>query len=187
MRKTKKSFYLFSWLWVVFALVLITTAVEAQEQVPVNQKILLKSSREWLKTPINYQCTEKSIDQVMMDLAEQAGVDIVKSPKVTGNVTVKVTNVPLEEVLTNILEAHDYTYIATDNMIRVIARPETSLIREKPITRVYQINYADANDVAGALRKFVEWHSTREQDTLSLLIWKIESRALIISLHKLTR
>ncbi|MHC4843277.1 MAG: secretin N-terminal domain-containing protein [Planctomycetota bacterium] len=155
MRKTKKSFYFKSLFFIVMALALTATSATAEELGSASEKIILQSGREWLKTPITYQCTEKAIDQVLMDLADQADVDIVKSPKVIGNVTVKVTNVPLEEVLTNILEAHDYTYIATDNMIRVIARPETSLIREKPITRVYQINYADANDVAGALRKFV--------------------------------
>jgi type II secretory pathway component GspD/PulD (secretin) len=155
MRKTKKSLYFKSLFFIVMALGLTVISAIAEEPVSAYQKIVLKSGREWLKTLITYQCTEKAIDQVLMDLAELAEVDIVKSPKVTGNVTAKVTNVPLEEVLTNILEAHDYTYIATDNMIRVIARPETSLIREKPITRVYQINYADANDVAGALRKFV--------------------------------
>jgi type IV pilus assembly protein PilQ len=155
MQKATKRLYLYSLLWIALTLALITTAVEAQEQSLAYQEIVLKSDREWLKTSITYQCTEKAIDQVMMDLAELANVDIVKSPKVTGTVTAKVTNVPLEEVLTNILEAHDYTYIATENMIRVIAQPEIVLAREKPITRVYQINYADANDVAMALRKFV--------------------------------
>jgi type IV pilus assembly protein PilQ len=155
MRKTKKSFFVYCLLLVCLTLGSITTAAMAQGQELQYQKDALQSSRQWLRTPITYQCTEKAIDQVLMELAELAGVDIVKSPKVKGNVTAKVTNVPLEEVLTNILQAHDYTYIATDNMIRVIAEPEIMQVREKLISSVYQINYADANDIAGALRKFV--------------------------------
>lgn len=65
-----------------------------------------------------------------MNLAEQAKIDIVKSPKVTGNVTVKVTDVPLEEALSNILAAHDYTYIATESMIRVVPLSEIVVARD---------------------------------------------------------
>ncbi|GAI52998.1 unnamed protein product, partial [marine sediment metagenome] len=90
-----------------------------------------------------------------MDLAEQAKIDIVKSPKVTGNVTAKVTDVPLEEALSNILAAHDYTYIATESMIRVMPLSEIAVAREELVTRIYRITYADANEVAGALGNFV--------------------------------
>jgi type IV pilus assembly protein PilQ len=90
-----------------------------------------------------------------MNLAEQAKIDIVKSPKVTGNVTVKVTDVPLEEALSNILAAHDYTYITTESMIRVVPLSEIAVAREPLVTRIYRITYADANDIATALRDFV--------------------------------
>lgn len=90
-----------------------------------------------------------------MDLAEQAKIDIVKSPRVTGNVTVKVTDVPLEETLSNILAAYNYTYIVTESMVRVVPLSEIAVAREQLITRIYQITYADANEVAGALRNFV--------------------------------
>jgi type IV pilus assembly protein PilQ len=90
-----------------------------------------------------------------MNLAEQAKIDIVKSPKVTGNVTVKVTDVPLEEALSNILAAYDYTYIATESMIRVVPLSEIVVAREPLVTKIYKITYADANDVATSLRDFV--------------------------------
>jgi len=90
-----------------------------------------------------------------MDLAEQAGIDIIKSPDVTGNVTAKVTDVPLEEALTNILGAHNFTYIATDNMIRVVPLSEIAMAREELVSKVYRITYADANEVAAAISQFV--------------------------------
>jgi type II secretory pathway component GspD/PulD (secretin) len=90
-----------------------------------------------------------------MNLAEQANIDIVKSPKVTGNVTVKVTGVPLEEALTNILAAHDYTYIATESMIRIVPIPEMAVLRERLVSRIYQVTFADSNEVAAALGGFV--------------------------------
>lgn len=112
-------------------------------------------ARQRLRTRVTYSCVNSPIDTVLMDLAEQAKIDIVKSPKVTGNVTVKVTDVPLEEALTNILAAHDYTYITTESMIRVVPLSETVVMKEQLVTRIYQITYADANDVAEALNGFV--------------------------------
>ncbi|MHC4743727.1 MAG: tetratricopeptide repeat protein, partial [Planctomycetota bacterium] len=90
-----------------------------------------------------------------MDLADQTGVDIVKSPQVEGPVTAKVTDVPLSEALTNILAAHGFTYVATDNMIRVTPLPEFAVAGDQLVSKVYQITYADANEVAGSLARFV--------------------------------
>jgi type IV pilus assembly protein PilQ len=115
----------------------------------------VETANHRLKTKITYSCTEVPIEQVLMELAEMAGIDIVKSPKVTGNVTVKVTDVPLEEVLDNILAAHDYTYIVTENMVRVMPVTELVLTREELVTRIYQITYADANEVLQALQDYL--------------------------------
>ena len=115
----------------------------------------LTGFRQRLQTRITYSCTELGIEKVLMELADMAGIDIVKSPKVTGNVTVKLTEVPLEEALGNILAAHDYTYVATESMVRVMPLSELVVARERLVTRIYQITYADANDVAEALRNFV--------------------------------
>lgn len=90
-----------------------------------------------------------------MDIADLAKIDIIKSPKVTGNITIKVTDIPLEEAMGNILAAHDYTYIATESMIRVVPLSELAVAREPLVTKVYKITYADANDIATALRDFI--------------------------------
>jgi type IV pilus assembly protein PilQ len=113
-----------------------------------------------------------------MDLAELAKIDIVKSPKVIGNVTVKVTDVPLEEALSNILAAHDYTYIATESMVRVVPLSEIVVAREPLVTRIYRITYADANDVATALHNFVspQGKIALNKGTSHVVVTDIESR-----------
>ncbi|MBN2136955.1 MAG: tetratricopeptide repeat protein [Sedimentisphaerales bacterium] len=108
-----------------------------------------------LQSNITGSWVNESIDKVLMDLADMAKVDIITSPDVTGNVTAKVTDVPLEEALTNILAAHNCTYVATDNMIRVTALSEITLAKDQLISKVYQITYADANEVAASLSRFV--------------------------------
>lgn len=111
--------------------------------------------RDALRTRITRVWADESIDKVLMDLAEDANVDIVSSPKVTGNVTARVTDVPLHEALSNILAAYDYTYVTTDNMIRVMPASVVALAQEELVSRLYRIIYADANEVAGSLRNFV--------------------------------
>ncbi|UCF43579.1 MAG: hypothetical protein JSV99_01230 [Planctomycetota bacterium] len=139
----------------VISLCVSGLAIGAEQDPAVAGHAISKSARQKLRTNITYSCTELPIETVLMDLAEQAQIDIVKSPRVIGNVTVKVTDVPLEEALSNILAAHDYTYIATETMVRVVPLSEIAVAREQLVTRIYQITYADANEVAAALGNFV--------------------------------
>jgi len=140
----------FAALWLCL---LLTAGAGAAEN--ESGSVSARSVREKLQNPISYSCTEKPIGAVLMDLADQGNIDIIKSPEVTGNVTVKLTDVPLEEALTNILAANNYTYIATENMIRVVPLPQPPVPKEQLVTRIYQITYADANEVAAALGSYV--------------------------------
>ncbi|MCK5565342.1 MAG: hypothetical protein KAJ07_08855 [Planctomycetes bacterium] len=108
-----------------------------------------------LQTKVTYSCENLPMEVVLKELAQQAGVFIVKSPQVTGDVTIEVVDVPLEELLTNVLGAYNYTYIATKNMIRVVPLSEAVVLRETLITQIYKITYADAGEVTLALGDFL--------------------------------
>ncbi|MHC4686785.1 MAG: secretin and TonB N-terminal domain-containing protein [Planctomycetota bacterium] len=150
-----KHFQECSLTFLVLLLFLTRLTVGVEPNSTPAEKGVSKTAQQRLKMRVTYSCVDSPIETVLMALAEQGNIDIVKSPKVTGNVTVKVTNVSLEEALTNILAAHDYTYVATESMIRVIPLPEVSVLREQLVTRIYQVTYADANELAVALRGFV--------------------------------
>ncbi len=115
----------------------------------------VKKAQAALATKITGAWTDESIDKVLKDLAKMTKVNIFTSPQVTGNITVELMDVPLEEALTNILTALGYTFVATDNMIRVVPMSEITLAKEELVSKVYRIIYADANDVATSLREFV--------------------------------
>ncbi len=141
--------------FLVISLSISPLTIGAEPNSAQGEQKTFETARDRLKTRITYSCIDTPIETVLMNLAEQAKIDIVKSPKVTGNVTVKVTDVPLEEALSNILAAHGYTYIATESMIRVVPLPEIAVLRESLVTRIHKITYADANEVAVALGGFV--------------------------------
>jgi len=108
-----------------------------------------------LKRKISVEFRNTPIEDALMLMAELADVDIVKSPAVTGSVTVKLTDVPLGEALDNILAAHGYGYAADKNMIRVAKADEISQMAERIISRIYRIRYANVKEVESALRKFI--------------------------------
>ena len=122
--------------FLIISLSISFVAVGAEPNSVSNTEAVPQTAQQRLQTRITYSCVDLPIDTVLMNLAEQAKIDIVKSPKVTGNVTVKVTDVPLEEALSNILAAHDYTYIATESMVRVMPLSEIVVAREQLVTRI---------------------------------------------------
>jgi len=103
------------------------------------------------KTVQSIEFRDAPIADVVRAIAEQADVDIVVSPKVSGNVTVKLTNVPLAEALDNILAAHGYGYAADRNVIRVAPREEIAQRSETLVTRIYRITYANVTEIEKAL------------------------------------
>jgi len=114
--------------------------------IPLEQRMLKTISVDFRNTPIE--------DAIRM-MAEQANVDIIKSPTVTGSVTATLTNVPLREALSNILAVHGYGCVIDKNMIRIA--PVDEIIKKEEILdcRVYQITYADVKEVETALKKFI--------------------------------
>ncbi len=111
--------------------------------------------KERMQKLISVEFRNTAIEDALMLMADQANVDIVKSPSVTGSVTVKLTNVPLKEALDNILAAHGYRYVADRNMIRVAPEDEIEKVAERMLHRIYTITYADVKEVESALKRFL--------------------------------
>jgi len=162
----------------VVAFLFTASFVYTEQACAQEQARILTPAQQRLKTKITYSCRDLPIDTVLMQLAEQARIDIIKSPKVTGNVTVKVTDAPLDEVLSNILSAHGYTHIATENMIRVVPLSEIVTATEKLVTRIYRITYADVGEVAKSLQKFISKRGeiASNKGTSNIMVTDIESK-----------
>lgn len=140
----------------VFVLSARVPFVLAEEGEPNAAKAeVLTNLEQRMQKKISVDFRDTAIDDVIRIMAEQADVDVVKSPKVTGAVTAKLTNVPLEEALRNILAAQGYDYVMSKNMIRVAPLTEITQESEKLVNKIYRITYADIKEVEKALNKFV--------------------------------
>jgi len=140
----------------VLAFILVACAVAiAEENVNVREeKEVLTTLQQRMLKLVSIDVTEVPIETVVRQLAEQADVDFILSPKVTGTVTFKLTDVPLEEALSNILTAHGYDYVTSKNMVRIAPVGEIAAGAERLVSRIYRITYADVEEVEKALNKF---------------------------------
>ncbi|UCD49036.1 MAG: secretin and TonB N-terminal domain-containing protein [Phycisphaerales bacterium] len=111
------------------------------------------SLRERLDKNICVEVRKMPIEDVIRLITEQAEVDVVMSPSVSGEATVKLTDVTLEEALRSILEVHGYDYVVGDNIIRILPRDEMPTVPERETTQVLEITYADVAEVVKSLDK----------------------------------
>jgi type IV pilus assembly protein PilQ len=139
---------------IVIGLVLTMTVVLGAEEQQNSNKEVLSGMELKLQKRISVDFRETSIDDVIKTLAEQANIDVIKSPEVTGTVTAKLTNVPLKEALDSILTSHKYGYIISDNLVRIAPADQIAQRAEQLVSKIYRITYADVVEVEKALNKF---------------------------------
>jgi type IV pilus assembly protein PilQ len=140
------------WL-IVFSCCVVSRAVDAMEQEQMEEKPLSQLELRMQKM-VSIDVSDVPIEVVIRQLAEQVDVDFIKSPNVTGNVTVTLTGVSVEEALQSILDVHGCAYIKGENVVRILSREEMPEISERLITETFEIIYADVVEVVKALDKF---------------------------------
>jgi type IV pilus assembly protein PilQ len=121
---------------------------------------------------ISLDLQEVDIRNVLRLLADVTGKNIVVEPNVTGKVTLKVDNVPWDQVLELILKINDLDSVMEGNVIRIATaeKIKSELDRKKDeveaqkelaaaardlgdITTEYlQVNYADVNDISAQIQ-----------------------------------
>lgn len=167
---------------VALTLILSCDAIAEEQAAELDTPEILSPVQKRMQQEVSVDFAETPIDDVLRILAKQADVDIVKSPKVIGMVTATLTDVPLAEALDNILSAHGYGYVATENMIRVVPQDEIYEVREKIDDRVYRIKYADVKEVEKALMKFISTSGSISANpgTSNIIVTDVESKVKAI-------
>ncbi len=122
-------------------------------------------------TPISVDFQNADIHAVLRLLAKVGGFNVVASDSVKGKVTLRLENVPWDQVLDIVLASKGLGMIRVGNIVRVAPleelREQARRIREikeeqareedvAPLETVYfQINYAKAQDVAEQIKKIL--------------------------------
>jgi type IV pilus assembly protein PilQ len=120
-----------------------------------SQEILTDIERKLQKVVPLIDANDLPISLVLKQLIDQTDVNLVVSPKVTGQVTVSLTNVTLKEALQTILEVHGAAYIAGENVISILPIEDMKPVTEMLVTETFQVKHVDVNDVGKALKEFI--------------------------------
>ncbi len=103
---------------------------------------------------------DADIRNVLKIISYKSGKNIVTAPDVTGNITVRLTDVPWQTALDVILKTHGYAYEKQGNIITVASiskiteqkKQEVELAQVQPtVTEVFNLKYIDAQDAKKAL------------------------------------
>jgi NCAIR mutase (PurE)-related protein len=94
-------------------------AEQKKGQTEVERRLQKRISVDFENTPI---------DDVIRIMAKQADVDIVKSPKVTGTVTARLSDTAVGEVMRQILEARGCSYVTGTHVVTVATLDEIAEI-----------------------------------------------------------
>ncbi len=172
-----------TWTLMVLLMSIAAPLWSAENSGIIAHPALLTPVQQRMQQVVSVDFKETSIDDVLMILARQAEVDIIKSPKVQGKVTAVLKDIPLSEALTNILDVQGYGFVATDNMIRVVPKEDIFEVRERLVSHVYRVTYADVVEVEKALRSFLSEQGSISANpgTSNIIVTDMESKIKAIN------
>jgi len=144
---------------------------------------------------VSMDVQDADIGTVLRSLASFSGVNIVASPRVEGNVTVKLEEVPWREALTVILRAHSFDFVEENGILRVdtaaeLRQEQLEITRaqkqvedmERLVLGMATLRFANAEEVKDALKTMLTNRGSIDVDvrTNTLLINDIPERMEII-------
>lgn len=119
-----------------------TPPAAAEKKAPSEEEILAKSQN------VTLDFKDADIQNVLKIIAYKSGINIVATPEVIGNVTIRLVDVPWEMALDVILRTYGFGYQRQGNVILVTKLENISKIQaEEPLqTEIITLKFLDAQD-----------------------------------------
>ena len=118
--------------------------------------------------PISIEVRDTAVRDVITFIAEQSGANLVVSDEVTGDVTLKLKQVPWDQALLLIMKAKQLGYVRQGNVLRIasldVLQKETESARKvveaqkaaQPLrVRVIPVSYAKVDDLTKQVQEFL--------------------------------
>ncbi len=119
-------------------------AVQAAPESPKESPVQILSNAD----NVTLDFKEADIQNVLKIISYKAGVNIVTTPEVMGNVTIRMVDVPWETALDVILKTYGFSYQKQGNIILVTKMENMAKLQaEEPLqTEIFTLKFLDAQD-----------------------------------------
>src|SRR3989338_7708396 len=153
------------------------------EKQVIDTSISLSVDGERSRTIESLEFREVDIKDVLMQISKQYGLNIVFSEKVSGLVTVQLTNVSVEEALDSIITVNGFIYSKKENVIKVTTSEEAQ--QEGKQTKLFRLNNADALKLKDTLSKVLTAEGSIEADSRSNSIIVTDTLSVINKIEQI--
>lgn len=130
---------------------------------PQEPKPIVEIDKKSNNITMNFKETE--IRVILEAIATNVGVSIIAGKDVKGPVSFRVTNIPWEKALNELLKAYGYAYVRDGDIVRVMTLE--ALKAENVTTEVFVLNYANAETVSKSIQEMLSEKGKINTDTRS--------------------
>lgn len=136
------------------------SAQESQPALPAKEESVAKMEISPVSENVTLDFKDADIRNVLKIISYKSGINIVTTPEVIGNVTIRLVNVQWEKALDVILRTYGFGYEKQEGIITVapiekltaLKKQEVELAQVQPTqTEVFNLKYIDAQDAKKAL------------------------------------
>lgn len=153
----KKYVVFFAGIFCVSHLFLITSvpAQETEGEIPepVKEEAAASQDRQPAEGYVTLDFNEADIRNVLKIISYKSGINIVTTPEVVGNITIRLMDVPWERALDIILKTYGFGYERQGNVVLVTKMENIAKIQsEEPLkTEIFLLKFLDAQDAERSL------------------------------------
>ncbi len=102
--------------------------------------------------PVTLSLRDSDVTQVLRMFADKAGLNIIFDPNVSGNVTMDLVDVPINDAFELIMEMNQLYYLIDNNTLIVYSDPANSTLNMKELIPI-PVKYVDAMPMAKFLNE----------------------------------
>lgn len=143
-------------------------------QDPIHTFLTARETKRFVGSPISLNMKDAELADIFRLIGETSGFNIVLSPRVTGKMTLSLTDVPWDQSLEIVLQMMRLGAERNGNVLRILPLTELTLEKQEElaaraaieatatrVTRIFPINYANPASLIPILQSYLAAGSPR--------------------------
>jgi len=191
----KSKIFCLRFLFWIFIFICFPALELRGEQEETNPEALIVNPEQGpdISQNVTLDFKDADIRNVLRIISYKAGINIVATPEVIGNVSIRLSDIPWERALDTIVKTYGFGYEWLNNKVIMVStleklsqqrKAEEDAAEKEPLdTLAFTLNFTKADDIKTAIEKLISSRGkiTLEPRTNTLLITDTKSNLIKIS------